>query len=101
MFGCYLGVSECLPLIVKLFIGSFTYLFWCYVKSKNEDNMGISPLLSAGKLVSDSTHKAKLLVNQFSSVFTKDDGNPSPHVSRYVNEPINNLTIRGRHDTGL
>jgi hypothetical protein len=71
--------------------------FWCYVKSKNEDNMGISPLLSAGKLVSDSVHKAKLLVNQFSSVFTKDDGNPSPHVSRYVNEPINNLTIRGRH----
>jgi hypothetical protein len=37
--------------------------------------MGISPLLSAGKLVSDSAHKAKLLVNQFSSVFTKDDGN--------------------------
>jgi hypothetical protein len=26
-------------------------------------------------------------------VFTKDDGNPSPHVFRYVNEPINNLTI--------
>ena len=71
--------------------------FWCYVKSKNEDNMGISPLLSVGKLVSDSAHKVKLLVNQFSSVFTKDDGNPSPHVSRYVNEPINNLTIRGRH----
>jgi hypothetical protein len=44
-----------------------------YVKSKKEDNMGISPLLSVGKLVSDSAHKAKLLVNQFSSVFTKDD----------------------------
>ena len=44
--------------------------FWRYVKSKKEDNLGISPLLSAGKLVGDSAHKAKLLVNQFSSVFT-------------------------------
>ena len=53
----------------------------------------VGPLLSSGKLVNDSARKAELLVNQFSSVFTKEDGNSSPHVSRYVNEPINNLTI--------
>ena len=35
--------------------------FWRYVKSKKEDNMGISPLLSSGKLVSDSARKAELL----------------------------------------
>lgn len=63
------------------------------MKSKIEDNMGISQLLSSGKLVNDRTRKAELLVNQFSSIFTKEDGNSSPQVSRHVNEQINNLTI--------
>lgn len=67
--------------------------FWRYMKSKKEDNMGISPLLSMGKLVSDSARKAEILVDQFSSVFTQGNDNSKPKVSKYLENPIDKLTI--------
>ncbi len=47
--------------------------FWRYVKSKRQDNTGISPLKRAGQLVSDSTEQAEILNSQFRSVFTEED----------------------------
>lgn len=47
--------------------------FWRYVKSKRQDNTGISPLKRVGHLISDSTEQAKILNSQFRSVFTQVD----------------------------
>ena len=45
--------------------------FWRYIKSKKQDNTGVSPLLREGQLATDSRSKAEILLQQFSSVFTK------------------------------
>jgi hypothetical protein len=46
--------------------------FWKYIKSRKNDNIGVSPLKSNGKLVSNSKGKAEILIQQFKSVFTID-----------------------------
>ena len=71
--------------------------FWSFIKSKRNDNSGVSPLKdpSSGITYSDSGKKADILNNKFSSVFNKDessaipDKGPSPHPSMnniHVNE---------------
>jgi gentisate 1,2-dioxygenase len=46
--------------------------FWKYIKSRKNDNIGVSPLKSSGKLVSDSKGKDEILTQQFKFVFTVD-----------------------------
>ena len=46
--------------------------FWRYIRSQRQDNQGVSPLRSGSQLCSDALTKARLLSEQFSSVFTKD-----------------------------
>ena len=68
--------------------------FWRYVKSRRQDNLGISPLLENGIPYSDSRGKAKVLLKQFCSVFTKDKSNSQPcQTNRYVDEPLVSLEV--------
>ena len=60
--------------------------FWRYVKSKQQDNIGVSPLKRYGVLHSDNKSKAEILLNQFSSVFTRAISQVMPVVSRRVHE---------------
>ena len=52
--------------------------FWHYIKSQRQDRCGVSPLLHAGQLHSDSRRKAKILSQQFCSVFTDEDTTNMP-----------------------
>ena len=46
--------------------------FWTYIKQQRKDCVGTSPLkeIGSGDLVTDSRDKAKVLNQQFKSVFT-------------------------------
>ena len=50
-----------------------TKLFYRYIKSLKNDNTGLAPLKSGAKLVTASQEKADILLEEFSSVFTKED----------------------------
>ena len=50
-----------------------TKRFWTYIRSKRQDNVGVTPLEINHDAVSDSREKANLLSNYFKSVFTKED----------------------------
>ena len=52
--------------------------FWRYVKSRRQDSVGVSPLKKMGQLVNDGKGKAQILVEQFQSVFTRDDDQQTP-----------------------
>ena len=47
--------------------------FWRYIKSLRRDNTGVAPLKHGSSLTSDPHDKAKILNNQFFSVFTQED----------------------------
>ena len=47
--------------------------FWKYVKSRKQDNIGVSPLKSNEQLVNGNMGKADILINQFKSVFTREE----------------------------
>ena len=69
--------------------------FWNYVKTKKEDNIGVSPLKSGNHLITDGKGKAEKLINQFQSVFTKDDTTASiPSFHKRVSDSIPALIIR-------
>jgi hypothetical protein len=44
--------------------------FWSFIKLKQNENSGVSPLTVAGKLVTDDRQKAEILNEQFQSAFT-------------------------------
>ena len=67
--------------------------FWRYVKSKKQDNVGISPLLSKGQLESDNKTKAEILLGQYSSVFTKIKEGVMPKVRKFISTPLTHITI--------
>ena len=67
--------------------------FWQYVKSKKQDNIGVAPLKDKCGLVSDSKSKAKILLKQFQSVFTPEDGSPLPTMDSQDYPEIKNITI--------
>ena len=67
--------------------------FWRYIKSKKQDNTGVSPLLREGQLATDSRSKAEILLQQFSSVFTKKMTGPMPIVQKQVEESLENMKI--------
>ena len=52
---------------------TITKRFWTYIRSKRQDNVGVTPLVINDDVVSDSREKASLLSNYFKSVFTKED----------------------------
>ena len=52
-----------------------------YVKSRRQENIGVASLRDKSNLVSDNKSKAKLLIQQFQSVFTPEDNNPLPTMS--------------------
>jgi len=59
--------------------------FYGYVKSQQQDSQGVSPLRAHGQLYSDAASKARMLSEQFKSMFIKDDPTvpttriPGPH----------------------
>lgn len=61
------------------------------MKSKKQDNFSVSPLRSEGQLLSDG--KAKALIDQFSSVFTRDGGDDLPPIRTYVDDVIQDIVI--------
>ena len=63
--------------------------FWKYVKSKKQDNIGAAPLKQKGNLITDAKAKADILVEQFQSVFTKNDDHTKPKVN--TKKPLPNI----------
>ena len=68
--------------------------FWKYIKAKKLENFGIAPLKKDNTLHCSAAQKAKLLNDQFYSVFTKDRGEPIPDISGSKYPQIEPLTIR-------
>ena len=70
--------------------------FFRYVKSKREDNVGVSPLKENGTLHSTPSKKCEILAEQFRSVFTNDKNDPLSgerlHGPSYP--PIGELVVR-------
>ena len=64
-----------------------------YVKSQKQDSIGVSPLRSRCQLQSDGKSKAEVLVNQFSSGFTRDDDTDLPAVSIHIHDSIQDILI--------
>jgi hypothetical protein len=68
--------------------------FWKYAKSRKQDNIGVSPLKSNRQLVNDSKGKADILINQFKSVFTREDNKTLPKTTKHISKSIPDLEIR-------
>ena len=70
---------------------------WKYIKSQKNDNIGVSPLKSQGKLHSETKDKAEILINQFSSAFTKhapaDNQAPDIPEKDRVTESLDSIKI--------
>ena len=68
--------------------------FFKYVKAQGTENVGVSPLMKNGGLHSEPEKLAKILADQFSSVFTRDDETSSEtHLSVPSFPPIPDLVI--------
>ena len=67
--------------------------FWKYVKAKRQDNTGVAPLKKGGTLISNSVAKAKILLDQFQSVFTKPDNSPPPTMKGQPYPSLGDLTV--------
>ena len=68
--------------------------FWKYVKAQKQDSQGVAPLRQDGSLHSDAKSKAKVLSDQFASVFTRDTPETADiKLEGPSYEPIPDLTI--------
>ena len=67
--------------------------FWNYIKCRRQDNIGIAPLKENATLFSDSKSKARILIQQFQSVFTPEDNSPLPPMKQNSYAPIENIKI--------
>ena len=68
--------------------------FWSYVKSKRNDNIGVSGLKKGGTLYQESKEKANILNDQFKSVFTKEETNEKmPEMDSEKFPSINNIKV--------
>ena len=67
--------------------------FWRYVKSRRQDNVGVSPLKKMGQLVNDSKENVQILVEQFQSVFIRDDNQQLPDTKKRARRQISPLRI--------
>jgi hypothetical protein len=81
-------------MIEKGMVESNNKPFWRYVKAKRQDNSGVSPLKDGPTLVTDSLAKAKILLNQFCSVFTRNNGAKPPQMRSTPSPLIDDLVIR-------
>jgi hypothetical protein len=68
--------------------------FWKYAKSLKQDNIGVSPLKGNGQLVNDSKRKADILINQFKSIFTREENKTLPKTTKHISRSIPDLEIR-------
>ena len=73
--------------------------FWNYIRSQNQDNIGVAPLKSKGRLHTDANDRAKILSDQFKSVFTRDldpaSKDTAPSGPSYPQMPSFNITEVG------
>ena len=67
--------------------------FWKYIKSKKCDNIGVAPLKVNGKLESHPQKKAEVLLDQFRSVFTKNDSDNLPPVKLRIKDSLSQIKI--------
>ena len=67
--------------------------FWSYIRAQRQDNSGVSPLSKQGVLHTDYLSKAKILNDQFSSVFTREDTTDIPHLHNPAYKDISELHI--------
>jgi exonuclease III len=68
--------------------------FWKYNKSKRTDNFGVAGIKKNGILHQDSKSKAELLIDQFKSVFTKENAQePITEVSEPKYPSISDINI--------
>ena len=72
---------------------NITKRFWSFIKSKRKDTCGVSPLRDNGLLISDAKGKANILNNQYSSVFTDQDGSHLPPLGPSPYEPAPDITV--------
>ena len=75
--------------------------FWKYIKSKKQDNIGVSPLKQGVQLVTNRKEKAEILIRQFQSVFTEDTSVNMPNTTKQVRNSTPTLTIREKGVTDL
>ena len=47
--------------------------FWCFIRSLRQDNIRVPPLVRHGKLFLGAADKARILLDEFKSVFTVKD----------------------------
>lgn len=67
--------------------------FWAYVKSKKQDSMGVAPLMKKGCLVSEAKAKAEILIDQFQSVFTREDSAPLPTLNPPLRPDVPDINV--------
>ena len=69
--------------------------FWKYVKSRKQDNIGVSPLKSNGQLLkNDNKGKADIPINEFKSVFTIEENKTLLKTTKHISRSIPDLEIR-------
>ena len=66
---------------------------WQYIRFQKTGQSRYSAIKEKGKLVSDATSKAEILGRQFSSVFTKNEGEDTAKLAGPNYPPIDQLTI--------
>ena len=79
----------------NLFKESFTInkKFWSYyIKRLQKDHSGVSPLIVNGKISSSTMDKAKILNNQFQSIFTKENLLNIPNLPLTDFPPMSNIS---------
>ena len=67
--------------------------FWSYIKSRRQDSTGVAPLKKGTTLQSDGATKAHILLDQFKSAFTPNDGTPLPKMKEAPFPTLEQLTI--------
>ena len=67
--------------------------FWSYIKSTRCDNTGVAPLMKDGILQSEASTKANLLNDQFTSVFTHEEGTNLPDLGTSPHATIPDFSI--------
>jgi hypothetical protein len=70
-----------------------TKTFWKYVKSTNQENIGVTPLQKDGETNTESREKAEILNEQFRSVFTIEKDTEPPIMEGEEYPKIDNLNI--------
>ena len=67
--------------------------FWSYIKHLRKYSNGVSPLRRRGETFSDAPRKAKILNDEFSSVFTKETPGPFLTKGPVLSPLCQNITI--------